>query len=336
MPFAGNRAGMCASGTAPETMMTAEAGVDGLAPAERAIPIKRRRGQQFSLLIVRGDGSRVIRCNIPHRTAVAMAAFVGVTGLGLSTLIGDYIYGRELVRTAAAVHRELDEHKQIIDSFNRRVGDLRREVNGWREFHARIWAPFGPDAAPHRRETGIGGGVASAVEEPPVLASASPLAELDRLADTVKAEGDSLKALDRLMTRASRVLTGLPSRWPVRGGVNSEFGKRLDPWMRTSEFHSGIDISANTGTPVRAPANGTVVMAGRFAEYGNTVIIDHGQDLRTLYGHLSKLNVSQGEKIERGAVIAYVGSTGRSSGPHLHYEILVKGQPVNPRAYLWD
>ena len=90
------------------------------------------------------------------------------------------------------------------------------------------------------------------------------------------------------------------------------------------------------GTPVHAPAAGTVVVAGPAHEYGTAVMLDHGQDIRTLYGHLSKVSVRPGQKVERGTLLAFSGNTGRSSGPHLHYEIFVKGQPVNPRAYLWD
>jgi len=87
---------------------------------------------------------------------------------------------------------------------------------------------------------------------------------------------------------------------------------------------------------VQAPAAGTVFFAGTAPEYGTTVIIDHGQDIKSLYGHLSQVSVKAGQKVERGTLIAYTGNTGRSSGPHLHYEILVKGHAVNPRAYLWD
>ncbi|MGH7278019.1 MAG: M23 family metallopeptidase, partial [Candidatus Rokuibacteriota bacterium] len=294
-----------------------------------------RRRQQFSLLIVRADGSKVFRCNVPHRAAVATASALALGVLGLSGLVGDYVRGREMVRTAAAAHQELAEHKAVIESFNKRVAGLHHEVSGWRDFHARIWAPFGPDAAPKRPETGIGGGDASPTGEA-ALASTSPLAELDRLAETVAVEGASLKALDRLMSRAGKILVTLPSRWPLRGAVNSEYGKRLDPWTKTTEFHAGMDIDADVGTPVRAPANGTVVVAGRSRAYGNTVVIDHGQDIRTLYAHLAKVSVSAGQKVERGSLIAFAGNTGRSSGPHLHYEILVKGRHVNPRAYLWD
>jgi hypothetical protein len=263
---------------------------------------------------------------------VAAGIAIAVVGASITGLITDYVRGRNMVRQAAAVHRELAEQREVIQSFNRRVVDLRREVGGWREFHARIWAPFGPDAAHGRRDTGVGGGTASTEE----VAPTSPIGELERLTETVMREGESLRALDRVMTRAGKVLSGLPSRWPIRGAVNSEFGNRQDPWTKAPEFHAGLDIQADSGTAVRAPAAGTVVVAGRYAEYGNAVIIDHGQDIKTLYGHLSKFVATPGQAVERGAVIAYSGNTGRSSGPHLHYEILIKGKAVNPRAYLWD
>ena len=112
-------------------------------------------------------------------------------------------------------------------------------------------------------------------------------------------------------------------------------GARL-PWAASSEFHSGIDIGAPIGTEVKAPAPGTVVFAGRQAEYGVTLIIDHGNETKSLYGHLSKLNVAADQKIQRGDLVAFSGNTGRSSGPHLHYEIQVRGQPVNPNTYLWE
>ena len=310
-------------------------------PPPAALPARPRpkvrrgrstRPERFSLLIVRADGSRVFRCNIPRASAVAAGIAAAVVATSITGLITDYVRGRNMVRQAAAVHRELAEQREVIDSFNRRVVDLRREVSGWREFHARIWAPFGPDAAHGRRDTGVGGGTVPTEEAAPT----SPIGELDRLTETVKREGESLRALDRIMTRAGKVIAGLPSRWPIRGAVNSEFGNRQDPWTKAPEFHAGLDIQADIGTAVRAPAAGTVVSAGRYAEYGNAVIVDHGQDIKTLYGHLSKMAVTPGQTVERGTVLAYSGNTGRSSGPHLHYEILVKGKPVNPRAYLWD
>ena len=164
----------------------------------------------------------------------------------------------------------------------------------------------------------------------------SPLDDLNRLGDSVKEQTDSLRALEKLMSRAGKVLAALPTRWPVRGGVNSEFGNRQSPWTGDKEFHSGLDIRAERNTPIYAPAAGIIVHAGPAQDYGTAIVLDHGQDIRSLYGHLQKLNVQIGQRVERGAVIGYTGNSGRSSGPHLHYEILVKGQAVNPRAYLWD
>ena len=160
--------------------------------------------------------------------------------------------------------------------------------------------------------------------------------ELSRLTSAVKEEGENLRSLERFLSRAGKVLASLPSRWPLRGQVNSDFGKRRSPWAPNSEFHSGMDIGAPIGTAVKAPAPGTVVFAGRHPEYGMTLIIDHGNETKSLYGHLSRLGATPGQHVQRGEAIASSGNTGRSSGPHLHYEIQVKGQSVNPHSYLWE
>jgi murein DD-endopeptidase MepM/ murein hydrolase activator NlpD len=281
---------------------------------------------------VRGDGTRLVRINFPRRMPVLalVVMMIGVSALG--ALVSDWRYVRHRMRAAASLFQQIDEQQATIDSVNARIAELRREVTGWRELHARIFEPFGPELAPRTRGTGIGGGHATA----PAPAKLSPSDELNQLSQSVTDETESLRHLDRLMTKAKKVFVALPSRWPVRGGVSSEFGRRLSPWSKEPEFHGGLDISADRGTPVRAPASGQVFFAGPHGEFGLTVILDHGQDIRTIYGHLSKIMVAQNQRVERGSEIALTGNTGRSSGPHLHYEILVKGQPVNPRAYLWD
>jgi murein DD-endopeptidase MepM/ murein hydrolase activator NlpD len=271
----------------------------------------------------------VVRFNFTR--PVAKGTFLGLvfSVAVVGTLVGDWVNLRELTREARTFARQIAQQRETIDSFNRRVADLRQEMTGWRELHARIWEPFGPELTPGARDTGIGG----AFRVPDRLAGKD---EVARLAESVTEQGEYLRALDRLMARAGKALAALPSRWPVRGGVNSEFGNRLSPWTRVTEFHSGLDINARPRTPVRAPAGGTVTFAGAQEQYGITITLDHGQDVRSIYGHLSQVAVKKGERVERGQVIAYTGNTGRSSGPHLHYEILVKGHSVNPRAYLWD
>jgi murein DD-endopeptidase MepM/ murein hydrolase activator NlpD len=296
-------------------------------------PQSVNRSRQFSVLLVRGDGVRMLRFNFARPVAigsfVTLALLVTVTG----GFVGDYLKLRQITREAATYGDQIVAQRKTIDAVNERIASLRKEMGGWREMHVRIQEPFGPERAPSGRDKGIGGSTTRPETRP---APVSPSDELNRLTETVSEAGDSLRALDRLMARAGKALAALPSRWPVRGAVNSEFGNRHSPWTKVSEFHSGLDINAGPGTPVYAPAGGTVYFAGGQGEYGTAIIVDHGQDIRSLYGHLSKVAVRAGQKVERGAVIGYTGNTGRSSGPHLHYEVIVKGQAVNPRAYLWD
>ena len=291
-----------------------------------------RLKKQFSLLIVRGDGLRVVRFNFPRPAAFLAFVLLAVVVSATGALLGDWLQLRRLTREAVTFAGQIEEQKRTIDSLHRRVADIRKDVAGWQELHARIWEPFGPELQPGGRDRGIGG--AALPERSP--SRSSPGDELNRLAEIVAQEGESLRALDRLMVRAGKALAALPSRWPVRGPVNSEYGHRQSPWVSAAEFHSGIDVRAERGTPVKAPAGGTVSFSGTQPEYGVTVILDHGNDVRTLYGHLSKPAVEPGQKVERGGLIGYTGNTGRTSGPHLHYEIIVRGAPVNPRAYLWD
>jgi murein DD-endopeptidase MepM/ murein hydrolase activator NlpD len=301
------------------------------ASAARHHTVTRQRAH-FSLLLVRGDGERVLRFNFPRSAALAAAVSLAVTLSFVGLLIGDWLKLKELTRESVTFANTIAQQRATIEATNHKLVQLRKEVGSWREMHARIQEAFGPDAGRGIRDKGIGGATSTAEGLPTV----APADELNRLAATIKEEGDSLRALDRLMARAAKALATLPSRWPVRGSVNSEYGRRNSPWTQSQEFHSGIDIKAQIGTPVHAPAAGTVVVAGPAHEYGTAVMLDHGQDIKTLYGHLSKVSVRPGQKVERGMLLAFSGNTGRSSGPHLHYEIFVKGQPVNPRAYLWD
>ena len=149
---------------------------------------------------------------------------------------------------------------------------------------------------------------------------------LDLLAQTMRANfpGAAAYSLDEAAHT-------VPSIWPTSGYVSSPYGLR---WNGT-EFHQGIDIAAETGTPIVATADGVVTAAGWDGSgYGNMVDIDHGDGIVTRYGHASAVAVTPGQTVRRGQVIAYVGSTGYSTGPHLHYEVRVNGQPVNPAGYL--
>ncbi|WP_263355513.1 M23 family metallopeptidase [Acidicapsa ligni] len=125
-----------------------------------------------------------------------------------------------------------------------------------------------------------------------------------------------------------------PSLWPVEGRVTSTFGERQDPFNGEGAFHAGLDISAPTGTVVRATGDGQVDSAEAVNGYGHEVIVDHGHGVRTVYAHLSGMIVIPGQHVARGQIIGYVGQTGRSTGPHLHYEVRINNVPVNPHKYL--
>ena len=129
-------------------------------------------------------------------------------------------------------------------------------------------------------------------------------------------------------------LAAAPSLWPVEGAITSSFGERIDPFNGEGAFHTGVDISTAFGTPIIAPADGVVIETSYVNGYGRTVILDHGHGITTLYGHMSGFAVGPGESVHRGDVIGYVGSSGRSTGSHLHYEVRIHDTPVNPHKYL--
>lgn len=120
------------------------------------------------------------------------------------------------------------------------------------------------------------------------------------------------------------------TRWPVEGRISSRYGSRVHPTLRDRRFHHGVDIAAPTGTPVIARAAGIVTHAGGMGTYGNTVVVDHGGARTSLYAHLSAVNVAVGDHVDPGAVVGLVGSTGRSTGPHLHFEVREHGRSVDP------
>jgi murein DD-endopeptidase MepM/ murein hydrolase activator NlpD len=128
--------------------------------------------------------------------------------------------------------------------------------------------------------------------------------------------------------------TYMPSLWPVIGHLTGHFGERMDPFSGEGAFHTGVDISSQYGDPVRASADGVVVLADLRAGYGRLVVVDHGFGLTTWYGHLSSIHVVPGQVLKRGDSVGNVGVSGRTTGPHVHYEVRINGAPVNPMRYL--
>ena len=143
-----------------------------------------------------------------------------------------------------------------------------------------------------------------------------------------------LKLIEQVAERRATMLRFTPTIWPLTGRIGSHYGSRLDPFTGDAEVHRGMDIVGLYGSSVKAPADGVVIYSSRKSDYGNLIILDHGQGLTTRYGHLSRFGVRSGQRVAKGDVIGYVGTTGRSTGPHLHYEVRMNDRPVNPRNYL--
>jgi murein DD-endopeptidase MepM/ murein hydrolase activator NlpD len=161
-------------------------------------------------------------------------------------------------------------------------------------------------------------------------------ARAEALATGIAARGGAFEQLVEKLRGVRDRLAATPSIWPADGFVTSGFGWRLSPFTGRRHFHAGLDIAADTGTDIVAAARGRVAFAGPKGAFGQVVILDHGFGVRTLYGHTSAIHVKRGQPVERGERIASVGSTGRSTGPHLHYTVQLKGKSVDPADYVLE
>ncbi|MBK8073286.1 MAG: M23 family metallopeptidase [Ramlibacter sp.] len=222
--------------------------------------------------------------------------------------------------------------RENLDAMARKLGEMQAKLVQLDSLGERVSGLAGIPAAPELKQT-AGRGGAEVLSRPLSMEELqSMLADLDRLADqrvdlfTVVESRLFDQKLGRLM---------LPTQQPVAAGVvGSAFGWRIDPFTGRSALHSGLDFQAETGTPILAAAGGIVVTQEFHPAYGNMVEIDHGNDLVTRYAHASRVHVKKGDLVKRGHKIAEVGTTGRSTGPHLHFEVLVQGVPQNPQKFL--
>ena len=265
---------------------------------------------------------------------VAVAAKQGWQAEQRSAALRDEMAG---LRSRLADRRELIAHQRremaqvasAVDHLARTTGAL-----GERGAEARRLAHMEESRAETRALVNVAatldGGMSVMSED-----AGRALEQLAWLDGQAAAASDSFAVLTVLMKdRAEEVSRGVPTLWPVRGLVTSPFGARTSPYGEGREMHPGIDISASFGSPVTAAGNGAVIFAGRDPGYGGVVIVAHGGQLDTLYGHLSALYVREGQSVRRGQAIGAVGATGRATGAHLHYEVRVNGAPVDPRRYL--
>ena len=241
----------------------------------------------------------------------------------------------EAERAQADAKRTQAYLQDNLDTMATRLGAMQAQIlrlNNLGERVARL-AGFKPKEFNLEQAPGRGGALSQISSKP--LSFLDLAHRLDFLAREVDDRSDNLGLLDSVLTQDLARKQLLPSVLPIRGGTyNSNFGWRLDPFNGRRSFHDGVDFDAVTGTAVRAAAAGVVIASEFHAQYGNMVEIDHGNGLVTLYAHCSKRLARIGDVVMKGAKIGEVGSTGRATGPHLHFEVRLHGVPQNPAGFL--
>ncbi|MBW1695521.1 MAG: peptidoglycan DD-metalloendopeptidase family protein [Deltaproteobacteria bacterium] len=160
--------------------------------------------------------------------------------------------------------------------------------------------------------------------------------QVEQLHVAIKHQYNRFDSLLKHLERKQNILACTPSIRPVDGWITSRFGNRISPFTGLREFHKGLDIAARRGTPVAATADGIVTYVGYKGQLGKVIVIDHGYGMVTRYGHIQKALKKRGDRVKRGEKIALVGDSGRTTGPHVHYEVLLNGLPVNPEKYIFD
>jgi murein DD-endopeptidase MepM/ murein hydrolase activator NlpD len=288
-------------------------------------------GKRYSTIIfVPHARARFRKLRVSHRAIFSLLSVI-TSSLCLSSFFS-YQYFTTLSQTheLAKLRQENAELEKSNEQFSRSVETLRGQLDSVEEKTQKLAIIAGVETL----ESGTAGGVGGTRVSEPVTATRDD--EVDKMQYDSRRIADDLNLLERTLNERSRMLSARPSIAPARGILTDGFGGRRDPFTGEAGSHPAIDISSDTGQPVRAPADGVVFKAEWANGYGNVIYIYHGYGYSTRYGHLSKFNVKPGDPITRNQVIGYVGSTGRSTGPHLHYEVRLNNNPVNPLEYVLD
>jgi len=237
------------------------------------------------------------------------------------------------------------EKRQKIGEMSSTIEVLNKRLKNMEIFKERIMVASGMTSPLALREVGSGGPdtsmaggdfSASPAGNPNSLLQKSPLPRTADIRDQAMKIEDSLKSVEKYVNQQNLQLAATPAIWPTRGYISGVFGNRIHPFTGRYEFHNAIDIATQLGNKVIAPADGVVLVAETRDYYGKLIIVDHGFGYVTRYGHLSGYNVREGQRVRRYDVIGYVGTSGRSNGPHLHYEVRYYEKPMNPNDFILD
>ncbi len=303
--------------------------------------IRRLFSEKYTVILMADLAGKMKRFNVPKNV---VKFFLILFVIGASSF-GYFSY--TMLNTDFKIE-ELEELRKIsmrqkreIQQFALRIEEFQKEMATLEKFDKKLRIITSLETAPEKPNTfGVGGpnddsGTFTNASELYTASLLNQLNEdLDHLSSLARKQEISFHELDAFFKDQSSLLTSTPSIWPTRGWVTSGFGYRVSPFTGLRELHEGLDIATHRGAIIMAPANGVVVESTRTKGLGNVIEIDHGYGIVSRFGHNSKNHVKRGDRVKRGQVIATVGSTGRSTGPHLHYEVMLNGVPVNPLRYI--
>jgi murein DD-endopeptidase MepM/ murein hydrolase activator NlpD len=284
----------------------------------------------YILFVARGDDGQLRKISIPvHYLYVfvvgAAIGFLSLTGIASS-------YTRMLLKVSQfnQLRTETDQLKTNYSRLEQVARERDMQVASLGSIASEVSALYGLKAEPML--------VAASADEIQDAQVSSSLDQLHALRMSALS-GATMVGLTMGLTRNATTAdwvkaNAAPNLWPVEGQVTGSFGERIDPFNGEGAFHSGVDIGSSFGAHIIAPADGIVTITENMGGYGKTIMIEHGNGISTRYGHLSGYAVTAGQTVHRGDVIGYVGESGRSTGPHLHYEVRINNTPVNPYKYL--
>jgi len=284
----------------------------------------------YILFVARGDDGQLRKISIPvHYLYVfvigAAIGFLSLTGIASS-------YTRMLLKVSQfnQLRTEKDQLKTNYSRLEQVAKERDLQVASLGSIASEVSALYGLKAQPTLVTAS-----AEQIYDAEVSSSLDQLHALRTSALTGATMVGLTMGLTRNVTTADWIkANSAPNLWPIEGQVTGSFGERIDPFNGEGAFHSGVDIGSSYGHPIVAPADGVVTLTDTMGGYGKTIMIDHGNGISTRYGHLSGFAVTAGQKVQRGDVIDYFGESGRSTGPHLHYEVRINDTPVNPYKYL--
>ncbi len=305
--------------------------------------------ENITLMIFPGTSGSPKKISVPRRIIrlgiiLSLVGIVGVTGASIY-FTKQYIQLVDERVEVSDLRRESKIHKIQVDKLGQQVKEFSTEMSRLERFanKLRVITDIGESPAPVEKDWGVGGPYGLSSQSFSTSLEREAIAMVERLAGNLeqldqqsKVQVVSFQQLDEFFKNQKSLLSSTPSIWPTRGWVTSGFGMRKSPFTGLKEKHHGWDIGARMGSSIRTTADGVVVLAGRKSGYGKMVEVDHGYGITTRYGHNSKNLVKVGDRVKRGALIGMVGSTGRSTGPHLHYEVLINGVSVNPKNYIFE